>query len=262
MKKISLLLVAIITMSSCKENVETDKTKTEEEVVVPSKVYPENVSNVFKAHGGLDKWNAMENVAFTMVKGENSEITTTALRSRESLIETAHHKLGYDGTNVWLQKKDTTSYKGKPKFYYNLMFYFYAMPFVLADDGITYKDVEPLEFEGKQYPGVHISYDAGVGESDGDEYILYYDKETNKMAWLAYTVTFFSKEKSKKFSLIKYTDWENLSGLQLPSKLQWYTYADGVIGEVRREVAFTDTSISDKMDARMFAKPEDAVVIE
>ena len=51
--------------------------------------------------------------------------------------------------------------KGIPKFYYNLMFYFYAMPFILADDGIVYEDVKPLDIEGKSYPGIKISYESG-----------------------------------------------------------------------------------------------------
>lgn len=263
MKKLTLVFLAFIVMSSCKKNVATNEAKADtEETAVPTKVYPKNVSNILRAHGGLEAWNAMENLAFTMQKGEDVEVTTTALKSRHSLIETKNHKLGFDGNDVWLEKKDTTSYKGKAKFYYNLMFYFYAMPFVLADDGITYKDVDPLEVDGRQYPGVHISYDTGVGESDGDEYIMYYDNETDKMAWLAYTVTFFSKEKSKKFSLIKYSDWVDLNGLVLPATLQWYVYKDGVVGEMRKEVTFTDTSISKEIDTSMFVKPENAVVVK
>ena len=32
-------------------------------------------------------------------------------------------------------------------------------------------------FEGKEYPGILISYNSGVGASPEDEYILYYDNE-------------------------------------------------------------------------------------
>ena len=80
------------------------------------------------------------------------------------------------------------------------------MPFVLADDGITYTNVEPLIVEGKEYPGIKISYEAEIGESPEDEYIMYYDADSNKMAWLGYTVTYFTKEKSKDWHFIKYAD--------------------------------------------------------
>jgi len=231
-------------------------------VINVTKVYPATIASILDAHGGIDAWNNMENLTFGMQKGEELEITTTALKSRQSLIETNDHKLGFDGTNVWLQNKDTVTYKGNAKFYYNLMFYFYAMPFVLADDGITYKEVPALEVDGKKYPGIHISYDAGVGESPDDEYVLYYDDETKKMAWLAYTVTYFSKEKATKYSLIKYADWQDIGGLQLPETLQWYQYEDGKVGDMRNERKFTKVAISKDMDASMFTKPENSELVE
>ncbi len=261
MKKIVIVFVSILALSACKKSTTEYKTNNVAQEV-NTKELPENISGILKAHGGLDIWNSMESLAFGMQKGEDLEMTTTALKSRKSLIETSHHKLGFDGTNVWLQNKDTVTYKGKAKFYYNLMFYFYAMPFVLADDGITYKEAPALEVDGKKYPGIHISYDAGVGESPDDEYILYYDDETKKMTWLAYTVTYFSKEKATKYSLIKYVDWQNVDGLQLPATLQWHVYADGKVGEVRNEVKFTQVVASKEMDASMFEKPTNSVVVE
>ncbi len=260
MKKIAIVFVALLALSSCKKNTSENEVKVAPEV--KAKEYPKNISSIFNAHGGLNTWNSMENLVFGMQKGEDMEMTTTALKSRQSVIETAHHKLGFDGTNVWLHNKDTATYKGKAKFYYNLMFYFYAMPFVLADDGITYSDAPALEVDGKQYPGIHISYDAGVGESPDDEYILYYDDETKKMAWLAYTVTYFSKEKATNYNLIKYADWQDVGGLQLPATLQWYVYEDGKVGDMRSERKFTNVTISKEMESALFAQPTDAVVVE
>lgn len=261
MKKITILFVAFALLSACKKNTRIKEAKADTPKAV-TKVYPENISTIFEAHGGIDTWNGMENLVFAMQKGEDLETTTVGLKSRQSLIETTNHQLGFDGSNVWLQNKDTVTYKGNARFYYNLMFYFYAMPFVLGDDGISYKDIDPLEVDGKQYPGIHISYDAGIGESDGDEYILYYDSETNKMAWLAYTVTFFEKKVTPTFSLIKYTEWQDLNGLQLPAVLQWYVYEDGKVGEMRNEMKFINTAISKEMNAAIFAKPETATLVE
>ena len=185
------------------------------------------------------------------------------MKSRKSLIDAETFLIGNDGTDVWLKEKDTTSYKGNARFYHNLMFYFYAMPFVVGDDGINYELVDSLEFERKQYPGIKISYEAGIGDSSEDEYILYYDAETHKIAWLAYTVTFYSKEKDSNFRLIRYTDWQEVNGLQLPSLLQWHIYKDGEIGNVRNEVQFVNVSLSkEKPNDTLFAKPDTAKVIE
>jgi len=199
MKKIILLSLSLIVFISCKQTSEK-KPYQNEELDISTTIYPESISKVFDAHGGIDAWNTMQSHVFEIEKEGQNEKTTTALKSRKSLIDAETFTLGYDGKNPWLVEKDTVSYKGNPKFYYNLMFYFHAMPFIVGDDGINYEEVDAIEFEGKQYPGIKVSYEAGIGESPDDEYIVYYDASTNKMAWLAYTVTYYSKEKSSKFS--------------------------------------------------------------
>jgi hypothetical protein len=198
-----------------------------------------------------------------MPKTDGDEITITDLQTRQSLIKMPHHSIGFDGKDVWLKNQDTTTYKGNPKFYYNLMFYFYAMPFVLADDGIIYEDAMPLVVEDKSYLGIKISYNSGIGESPEDEYILYYDNETKRMTWLGYTVTYFSKEKSKEFHYIKYSNWQKVNGLLLPETLEWYTVEDNKPITKRNEVKFTDVLLSkDKLNAITFNKPDESTIIE
>ena len=94
-----------------------------EEAITVSKTYPENISKIFKAHGGIDTWNTMESLVFEMEIPEGKELTTTNLKNRKSLIETDKFKIGFDGNNVWIQQ-DSMAFKGNAKFYYNLMFYF------------------------------------------------------------------------------------------------------------------------------------------
>jgi hypothetical protein len=262
MKNTALLLLIVTLMFSCKQEKKTNDYK-KETLDVTTTVYPENMSKIFDAHGGLDTWNNLQTLAFTMPKPNGDEVTTTHLKSRKSFIDMPKHQIGFDGKDVWLLKKDTTTYKGNPKFYYNLMFYFYAMPFVLADDGITYKDAESLTFEGKEYHGIHISYGSDIGASPEDEYILYYDSVTNKMAWLAYTVTFFSKSKSKEFHLIKYDAWQEVNGLLLPKTFKWYHFEDNVVGDYQREMNFVNVSTSKTpLNDSLFVKPKDAKIIE
>jgi len=267
MKFKSLLLIALIMLSSCKNDKNNEAVESidysETELDVTTSTYPESISKVFQAHGGIDTWKEMQTLMFTMAKEDGKEETLTDLHNRKSLIKMPKHSIGYDGKNVWLHGKDTTSYKGNPKFYYNLMFYFYAMPFILADDGIIYEDVKPLDFEGKSYPGIKISYESGVGESPEDEYILYYDSDTNRMAWLGYTVTYFSKEKSKEFHFIKYSSWQNVNGQILPKTLTWYNYENNMPTTKRNDVEFLDVRLTEmKMKDDVFSKPEGAKVIE
>jgi hypothetical protein len=149
--------------------------------------------------------------------------------------------MGYDGKEVWLQAD--SSFTGDALFSHNLMFYFFAMPFVLADDGIVYTEDEPLEFEGKNYPAIRIRYEQGTGSSDLDEYVLYYDPETYQMAWLGYTATYFSKERKENFNKIRYNDWGDVNGIMLPNSITWYNVKDGVITEPRNTVKFDQAAL-------------------
>lgn len=262
MKKTLLLLLLITVFWSCKNESKSVDYKNET-LDVTTSIYPENVSKIFEAHGGIDVWNTFKGMYFEIEKPDGNDTYDVSLKSRKSLIKMKHHELGFDGENVWLKNLDTVTYKSNPKFYYNLMFYFYAMPFVLGDDGIHYKDVPALEYNDVSYPGILISYDTGVGESPEDEYILFYHPETYKMEWLAYTVTFFSKEKSKKFNLIKYDQWASIEGVDLPTVIQWHQYANGVVGDVRNEVNFANAKLSkEKPIEDMFKVPDTTMIIK
>lgn len=260
MKKVTLFILLIIAFTACKQETKTEN-YSEKELDVTTSVYPETISKIFDAHGGIDAWNAFESLYFEIEKPEGNDKYDVALKSRKSLITSQYHLLGFDGENVWLKNLDTVTYKSNPKFYYNLMFYFYAMPFVLGDDGINYSEAEPLEFEGTTYPGLSISYDSGVGESPEDEYILYYHPETFKMEWLGYTVTYFSKEKGKEFHFIKYSDWQEASGLQLPKTLTWYNYENNKPTTLRNAVNFVNLKISKEMPNEDLFKVVDSTLI-
>ncbi|WP_027125499.1 DUF6503 family protein [Gelidibacter mesophilus] len=266
MKKIVYLCVLTSLMISCKDKTSETKVDTEpstEKVIdVTTSAYPENITKVFAAHGGLDAWNEMATLEFSVEKPGGYEITTTDLKDRYALIEMPKHTIGFDGEVLWMKNRDKSNYDGNPKFYYNLMFYFYAMPFVLADDGIMYAEAEPLVFEGKTYPGIQISYKNGVGASSDDEYVLYYDADSYKMAWLAYTVT-FGNEKSTKFSYINYNNWQEVEGITLPETMVWYNVENNQPTTVKSEIKFVSPMMTTvKMDSRVYGRPEGGEIIQ
>lgn len=223
--------------------------------------YPEALDKVFANHGTLEKWNSMNSMSYEIVKEGGNEKQIIDLKSRAERIEASSFTSGFDGTKYWVQAD--TSYKGNPKFYTNLMFYFYAMPFVLADEGINYTKAEPLIFEDKEYPGFRISYGDGVGVSPEDEYFIHYDAQSFEMAWLGYTVTFYSGEKSDKIKWIRYDDWMQFNGLKLPNSLSWYKTEEGKITELRNTRNFENVMVSEKqLPESILTMPAGAKVFE
>ncbi|WP_298883461.1 DUF6503 family protein [uncultured Polaribacter sp.] len=220
MKKIVLLLIVLVAFS-CK-NESKKKVKSEGFVTIKKENFPEEFGKIFEKHGGIKAWRKTQVLSFNI--GE--EVHTVDLKSRKTIINSPKYSLGFDGKEVWLDEVEKGNYKGNPNFYYNLYFYFYAMPFVLADDGIIYEKTQDLEFEGINYPGYKISYKSNVGTSPDDNYFVYYNPKTYQMEWLAYTVTFRSKKTSDNLNWIKYKEWENVNGLVLPKKISWYNKND------------------------------------
>ncbi|MAP81438.1 MAG: hypothetical protein CL526_10155 [Aequorivita sp.] len=277
MKKLVLLLAVGVSLWACKnekrsniENPQNEFSETDTTVVdidtkaeanevntTTSKTFPLELKSVFAAHGGLNTWKKMNNLCFRM-KGKNGvEVHTISLPNRKNKIETKDWSIGNDANGVWLLRHDL-AYEGNPVFYHNLMFYFYAMPFVISDPGINYSAVGPTVLDGETYNGFKISYNKGVGDSPEDEYILYFDPTTNKMAWLAYTVTFKEQKKSDDWHFIKYDKWQEVNGLLLPKKLVWYEVEDGKPTDKKMVVKFDNVSITETMlEASVFKKPSE-----
>lgn len=222
--------------------------------------YPDALQKVFEKHGGIATWNEMRALQYRKNETEQQFID---LKNRRDKVVGEDYEYGFDGTNIWL--KADTSFKGDPAFMHNLYFYFYAMPFVLGDDGIVYKDAAPLQVDSTTYPGILIQYKDGVGQVSTDEYIIHYHPDTYQMAWLGYTVTFSSKEKSNNFKWIKYDDWTTVDGLLLPQSFKWYARdAEGQFGnEPRYEATFQDIKINKKpFDDATFEATEGAKIVE
>ncbi|MBD0778709.1 hypothetical protein HPE56_12980 [Maribacter sp. ANRC-HE7] len=264
--KYQVTLILLVLFFSCKEKpkeVQSDVTKIpEKHVSTEENEYPEALDKVFDAHGGLQNWRGKRTLEFEIPKPDAREWHTVDLYSRKDKIALPDATLGYDGENVWLLDEAKT-YKGNAALYHNLMFYFYTMPYVFADKNINYKKAEDLVFEGKSYPGVHMSYNDGVGASSKDEYYLHYDPETYQMAWLGYTFTYGSDEPSDDVRWIRYEDWMRVSDMVLPKSITWYAYEGRMIKAPKRTVSFENVTVSEKAKPDGFyKKPEKAGIVK
>ena len=241
MKELVLLLTISILFSCAPE--QTERLSSEIK-------YPKTLSKVFFAHGGIDKWKEQRTLSYDIVTDKGREMQTIDLQNRREYIVGTNFTMGHEGTQTWV--KADTSYNGNPVFYKNLMFYFYAMPFVIGDPGINYVTATPLSFEGKEYPGIKISYNSGVGISPEDEYFLHYNPDTYQMEWLGYTVTYFSGKKSDAVKWIRYTEWQENKDVLLPIELTWYNTEEGKPVSPRSARKFENITLSKEAKSDKF----------
>ncbi len=257
MNKLTILLLFLV-ISACKQNSKPVKTEepVQEEMSESKPQYPDALVKVFDAHGGLNQWKKQRTLSYVLPKPKLPETHTIDLWSRKDRIDTEQFSMGFDGKEAWLLDTDKT-YKGDVGFYHNLMFYFYAMPFVLADDGIIYSEAEAISYDGKSYPGIQIAYKSGVGASSKDEYYIHFDPETHQMAWLGYTVTYRSGESSDNVRWINYNDWQEINGVILPKSITWHKYEERKIMEPASTVNFEEVGLSENSKPEAFyVKPE------
>ncbi len=184
---------------------------------------PDEFNKVLEAHGGLDNWQAKGSLAYhveSMSAGKkNLEEYIINLHTRHEKIVGDNYEMGFDGKEYWQWVKDEKMDEKNPRFFTNLQFYFFAMPFVLADPGVNIESLGLKEVEGKPYHGFKATFDAGVGEAPEDQYILYVERESYQLTYLLYSVTFFNKERANSYSARAYKDWHEVDGLLVPKEI-------------------------------------------
>lgn len=261
MKRFLVLFFSVILLYSCNQNKEQEPRqltpKAEE-----SKQFPLILNKIFEAHGGLENWKKMNSFSFKVQKSDGAEVHKTDLKSRKTRIEAETFTLGFDGRNVWKLDPEQT-FKGNANFYYNLIFYFHAMPFIISDPGAFYTERKDVVFERKNLGAIHIGFGRSVGDSPDDEYLIYYDKETYKMEWLGYTVTYFEGDKSKDWHYIKYDTWLEESGLLLPETMVWYEAENNKPQKPTRTMSFSKVVVSESvLPESLFSAPVNAEFVE
>lgn len=256
-----LLLSSLFACQATEQsNTETNSNTEPEPIEIPTNL-PKELAAGLEAHGGLAKWKSMKTLEYEIERAESTEHQLIDLENRKVLLSHQDYKLGYDGQEVWVSPNKAAFGKGSARFYHNLIFYFHAIPFVLADPGINYEVLEPRELDGRLYDAVKITYNAGVGDAPEDYYIAHFDQETHQMKLLLYTVTYYSGQASDKFNALMYDEWEEVNGLLVPKLMRGYKYADGQLGELRYERPFNNIKLStEKPDQSLFEMPEMAEI--
>lgn len=252
MKLLYFSIILLFALSSCSAPTQISK---KDEILLSS--YPKDMTSVLEKHGGINNWNAFNTLTYEFEKKGIIEKQIIDLKSRRIRIEQEKFNIGFDGNEAWVEQLDTNTYKGNARFYHNLYFYFYSMPFVLADNGIKYSKTEALSIDSIEYPGIKISYNQSVGDSPEDNYVLYYDKKTKQAEWLGYTVTYFNGMPTDKLHYLKFESWQNVNGLLLPKTLAWYNLdIENNTKKVKSKMTFKNVKLSSKkVSDTIFTKP-------
>lgn len=210
------------------------------------------VMESIEAHGGKDKWYNNGLLEFRWKyhmsdKGPKAIIDTTQTLDPKTLA-VKHKVTGKDITfgmingEVWMSPKDA-KFMPTARFWSLTPTYFLGIPFVFNDPSANFEQLkDTIDFEGKSYTQVKVTYNQDAGDSPDDYYVLLIDPTTKVTRGAYYTVT--SKLRvgpndpgpAKFISLDKLQD---VNGVKLASGHRTFNMKDGKILDQMR---FTEVS--------------------
>ncbi|MHC4947533.1 MAG: hypothetical protein ACYTG1_04640 [Planctomycetota bacterium] len=214
------------------------------------------------AHGGLERWREQRTFTYLLdgfpltPQVARPHRSTVDLRNRLNRIEAEGFTVGWDGRQAW-SHPGPDAVGLPPRFFALGSFYFIGMPFVFADEGVILEAGETATFDGRSYRTVRVGYDRGTGHSSGDEYVLFIDHETDRLALINHSVTETGVERVTWV----FDEWQEVDGLLVPARITFHPGwnpddpGDGATTVVR-DVAFDRAA----PDPALYAPPADAVI--
>lgn len=265
----SPVLLALIVLPACTadapESDQADTTSTESTAEVPDA--PSALHDAWEAHGGLDTWQAQRQLQYTLSRTTGDTTTRDEqlidLHTRKVRITNGDFVLGFDGESAWVEPSlEAFPYDYSPRFYTSTYFYFFAMPFVLADDGVVASDDGTATIDGTEYRVTEIRYEDSVGDSPDDVYVVYTNADTGELGLVRFSVTYGDRDPSEPNTALVYTDFATDSGITLPVEGRYHAWNNGDLGDpLGPEFALSDVQFStDAPDADLFAIPDEAEV--
>ncbi len=193
----------------------------------------EIISKMIEAHGGMEKWRSAPAVSFEdhftrpgEKEGSVSQVTVEQGRRRAYLdFPKTNARITWDGKRAWSENwKEQTP----PRFLALLNYYFLNLPWLTMDQGVNLTEPEKVKLwdDPTEYITVKVTFDAGVGDTPEDYYLLYIDPKTYRLKATEYIVTYASllppDAKSTPPHILVYDTFTTVDGLVVPSKYSIY----------------------------------------
>ncbi len=209
------------------------------------------VMDSIEAHGGTEKWYGNGLLQFGWKyymkdRGPRAIVDTSQTVDTETLavvheVTGSHVKFGLNGGEAWISPKGA-EFMPPVKFWSLTPFYFIGMPFVFNDEDANFDLLsESMEFEGKDYSQVKITYDDGAGVTPDDYYVLLIDPETKLTRGAYYIVTskLVAPDGPGPAKFITLDDLVDVDGVKLASGHRTFYMEEGKITDKMR---FTEVS--------------------
>jgi len=219
------------------------------------------LNSAIDAQGGMEVWNSFEGLQYTILNNGKASHQLTNIHDRRANVRAENFEIGYDGKVAWATPNMDNVPGKSAAFYFNLDFYFVAIPFVLKDPGVHVSSEGLIEVNGKSYEALKVWFGDGVGFTPKDVYYLYLDPQSKLLEILVYSVSFIDKSETPGLNSAKvYSDWKEVQGLKMPGKMENFAWKDGEMGESSGHLRIlSDYKFLKEVDTGLFEVPDGAI---
>jgi hypothetical protein len=165
----------------------------------------------------------------------------------------------WDGEEVWVSPGGAEF--PEARFHALTWPYFLSAPMKLRDAGARLEPLGSKELRGEAFETARLTFDAGVGDTPDDWYVLYRNPESGRLAAMAYIVTFGTsrEEAEKEPHAITYDEFVDVEGVPIPTRWTFWMWSEeaGIHGDPIGDVVLENPSFV-APEASAFGVPEDA----
>ena len=238
----------------------------------------QRVLRAIEAHGGLEAWYRAPTSSCTWAyANEDADLRFKSFFVVDNRTRRAYHDLlttgtydnarsvnarfAWDGERAWIAPDSIE--QPNPRFWALSGFYFQQIPFILADPGLNYKALPDDTIDGTPHDMVQVTFGQDVGDTPGDTYTLYLDKETSRVDAIRYTVSYgrdVAPGADLPETFFDYEDYVTVDGLTVPTRFEGYSYSEdeGPGDTLRNEAVADSISYRRPFDESKLRPPEDA----
>lgn len=227
-----------------------------------------------EAHGGLNRWLAHGTVEFEfdyapvgdplMRRYSFQEIDLWSARGRHrELGASPDAEFGFNGDVAWITP-NVDAFPSPPDFWTMTPYYFLGVPFVMADPGTRFEQLEDAPLGDVVHRLVKVTYEPGTGDAPDDYYILYIHPETFRIGGLRYVVSypgFFPEGGHTPEKLMVYSEFQEVGGLMLAQRFDTYAWnaEQGMRGAKVTDVKASRVQFGQRYAEGAFDPPEGSI---
>ncbi len=165
----------------------------------------------------------------------------------------------FDGEDVWVSPAGAEF--PEARFHALTWPYFLSAPMKLRDPGARLEPLGSKTLRGDSFETAKLTFEPGTGDTPDDWYVLYRSPESDRLAAMAYIVTFGTsrEEAEKEPHAVTYDEFTDVSGVPIPTRWTFWMWseAEGIHGEPIGGVTLENPEFVTP-DPKAFLLPENA----